>query len=99
MENPAPWTFGNGPRTYRNLRPFPYLNEDISIIKRTPVNDRVSVELRADFLNIFSRTVFGLGTGGDQYGAVLNANLLDNPFVAPGKITSQSNDPTEFSLG
>ena len=63
-KNPAPWTFGNGPRTYGNLRPFHYLNEDISIIKRTPVNDRVSVELRADFLNIFNRIVFGLGRAG-----------------------------------
>ena len=43
---------------------LPYLNEDISIIKRTPVNDRVSVELRADFLNIFNRIVFGLGRAG-----------------------------------
>jgi hypothetical protein len=98
-KNPAPWTFGNGPRTYGNLRGFPYLNEDISIIKRTPVNDRVSVELRADFLNIFNRTVFGLGTGGDQYGAALNTNLLDNPFAPPGKISSQSNYPREIQFG
>jgi hypothetical protein len=59
-------TLGNGPRTYGNLRRFPYLNEDISIIKRTPVKDRVSVELRADFLNLFNRTVFGLETGGTR---------------------------------
>jgi hypothetical protein len=94
-KNPAPWTFGNGPRTYGNLRRFAYLNEDISMIKRTPVNDRVSIEIRADFLNIFNRTVFGLGTGGDQYGSVLNANS----GAVAGQISSQSNYPREIQFG
>ena len=26
--------------------------------------------VRVDFLNVFNRTVFGLSTGGDQYGSV-----------------------------
>jgi hypothetical protein len=95
FRDPAPWTFGNGPRTYGNLRMFPYLNEDISMIKRTPLNDRVSIELRADFLNIFNRTVFGLGTGGDQYGSVLN----DNFGNVPARISSQSNYPREIQFG
>jgi hypothetical protein len=87
-EDPAPFTFGNGPRTYGGLRRFAYLNEDISLIKRTSVNDRVSVEFRADFLNIFNRTIFGLGTGGDQYGSALNT-LIDR----------QSNYPREIQFG
>ena len=74
---------------------FPYLNEDISMIKRTPVNDRVSIELRADFLNIFNRTVFGLGTGGDQYGSVLN----DKVGNVPARISSLSNYPREIQFG
>src|SRR5438128_6906842 len=37
-KDPTPWTFGNGPRTYGNLRQFPYFNEDISIIKGTHLN-------------------------------------------------------------
>jgi len=92
--DPAPFTFGNGPRTYGGLRQFAYLNEDISIIKRTYLNERVSVEFRADFLNIFNRTVFGLGTGGDQYGSAWNANRF-----APGTISSQSNYPREIQFG
>ena len=87
-ENPAPFTFGNGPRTYGGLRRFAYLNEDISLIKRTNVNDRASVEFRADFINVFNRTVFGLGTGGDQYGTSLNT-----------LINSQSNYPREIQFG
>jgi len=87
-EDPAPFTFGNGPRTYGGLRRFAYLNEDISIIKRTSLNERASIEFRADFLNIFNRTVFGLGTGGDQYGSALNT-LID----------SQSNYAREIQFG
>jgi hypothetical protein len=69
---PDKFSLGNAPRTLGNAGWFAYLNEDISIIKRTSVNERVSVEFRADFLNVFNRTVFGLGTGGDQYGSTLN---------------------------
>ena len=52
------------------------------------MNERVSVEFRADFLNIFNRTVFGIGTGGDQYGTAFN-NLIN----------SQSNYPREIQFG
>jgi hypothetical protein len=94
FEPPAPFTFGNGPRTYGGLRRFAYLNEDFSIIKRTSVNERVSIEFRADFFNIFNRTVFGLGTGGDQYGSALS-----NFANSPGMITSQSNYAREIQFG
>ena len=60
----------------RNARRFAYLNEDISIIKSTNVNERVSIDFQADFLNIFNRTVFGIGTGGDQYGSAFT-NLFN----------------------
>lgn len=89
--DPAPSTFGNAPRISGELRGFAYLNEDISIIKTTRVNERVSVEFRTDFLNIFNRTVFGLGTGGDQYGSALATNGLWSP--------SQSNYPREIQFG
>ena len=37
--------------------------KDFSIIKGTNVNERVSIEFRADFLNIFNRVGFRLGDG------------------------------------
>lgn len=52
------------------------------------MNERVSVEFRADFLNVFNHTVFGLGTGADQYGSTLN-HLGNN----------QSNVPREIQFG
>jgi Carboxypeptidase regulatory-like domain/TonB dependent receptor-like, beta-barrel len=89
FRSPDPFTFGDASRTLGSVRRFSYLNEDISIIKRTQITERVSVDFRADFLNAFNRTVFGLGTGGDQYGTL----------VGSGLINSQSNVPREIQFG
>ncbi len=91
FQDPPPYTFGNAPRTFGGLRGFAYLNEDFSIIKSTNVNERVSIEFRVDFLNLFNRVVFGLGSGGDQYGSVLSTNNLWGG--------SQSNIPREIQFG
>jgi len=93
---PAKYTFGNGPRTDGDLRSFFYLNEDISIIKRTNITERVNVEFRADFLNIFNRTVFGFDQGGDQYGSILGGNAVAFGF---GRIGNQGNYPREIQFG
>ncbi|MEW5974182.1 MAG: TonB-dependent receptor [Acidobacteriota bacterium] len=93
---PAPFTFGNAPRTDGDIRSFFYLNEDVSIIKRTNINERVNVEFRADFLNIFNRTVFGFDQGGDQYGSILGGNALAFGF---GRVGQQGNYPREIQFG
>jgi hypothetical protein len=93
----APWTFGNGQQIYSNARRFPYLDEDLSLSKKTLVTEGVSVEIRADFLNVFNRTVFGLGSGGDLYGSVLFNNTVGSPSF--GTISSQSNVPREIQFG
>jgi hypothetical protein len=77
-------------------RRLPYMDEDISVIKSTKITERVSVDFRADFLNIFNRTVFGLGTGGDMYGSSLNNQIGGGPF---GIMSSQSNTPREIQFG
>ena len=99
----GPYTFtqlgGNAPRTDGAIRRFPYYNEDISILKRTSINERVGVEFRADFLNIFNRTLFGFDQGGDQYGSILQGNNLGGGLGSFGHITSQSNFPREIQFG
>src|SRR5207249_5008539 len=72
----APYTFGNAPVLDGNIRDFPFYQEDISIIKRTNITERVSVEFRADFLNAFNRVLFGFDQGGDQHG-----QISENRFV------------------
>lgn len=76
-----------------------YYNEDISIIKRTNINERISVEFRADFLNMFNRVVFGFDQGGDQYGNVLQGNGIDSGIGSFGHILSQGNVPREIQFG
>jgi hypothetical protein len=78
---PDTYTFRNAPRTFGNARRFTYLNEDFSIIKSTNVNERMSVEFRVNFLNIFNRTVFGNGIGGDQCGSVVTSSEITNPII------------------
>ena len=96
---PAPFTFGNGARTDGDARRFPFLSEDISIIKRTMITERVNVEFRADFLNIFNRTVFGFDQGGDQYGSVIQGTQISSGAGGFGHVTSQSNFPREIQFG
>lgn len=89
--------FGDAPATLGGAgRRLPYFDEDISLIKRTNVTERVNVEFRADFLNIFNRTVFGLGTGGDMYGSILANGVGSSSF---GVMSSQSNTPREIQFG
>ncbi len=93
------YSLGNAPRTNGDIRRFPYYNEDFSIIKRTQITERVKVEFRADFLNIFNRTVFGFDQGGDQYGNTIQGTVLDWGSGSFGHVTSQGNFPREIQFG
>ena len=97
--DPAPFTLGNAPKTDGNIRNPNYYNEDISIIKTTNINERVSIQFRADFLNMFNRVVFGFDQGGDQYGNVLQGNGIDSGIGGFGHILSQGNVPREIQFG
>jgi len=93
------WTLGNAPRTDGAIRRFSYLNEDISLLKRTAITERVNLEFRADFLNLFNRTLFGFDQGGDQYGSILQGNNVGAGIGGFGHVTSQSNFPREIQFG
>ena len=96
---PPKWTLGNAPRSDGGVRLPAYLNEDISLLKRTPITERVHLELRADFLNIFNRVVLGPDQGGDQYDAVLQGNALSGGPGSFGLLTNQGNYPREIQFG
>ncbi|PYV22922.1 MAG: hypothetical protein DMG27_17000 [Acidobacteria bacterium] len=89
------FTLGNESRTDGDLRRFPTYNEDFSIIKRTAITERVIIEFRGDFLNIFNRTLFGFDQGGDQYGSVLQG-LTSGGL---GRVGGQANFPREIQFG
>ena len=96
---PSKYTFGNAPPTNGGIRRFPYFTEDISLLKSTSVSERVKLEFRADFLNLFNRTLFGFDQGGDQYGSVLQGNQLASGINGFGHVTAQSNFPREIQFG
>jgi hypothetical protein len=94
-----PWTLGDAPATDGSVRGFGWLDEDISLIKKTQIKERLNVEFRADFLNIFNRTVFGFDQGGDQYGSILQGNQVSAGLGGFGHITTQENFPREIQFG
>lgn len=86
---PSPFTFGNEPRSLDHGRSFAGQNEDITIGKRTNlVRERVKLDFRAEFFNIFNRHIYQPPGG--------FATPLGTPFEAAG---SGPNCPGPFSCG
>jgi hypothetical protein len=85
---PAPYTFGDAARNYSDMRGFAYLNEDISIMKRTYIDETKNVEFRVDIFNPFNRVVFANYAIG---------NIVGQPSY--GKVGGQSNLPREIQFG
>jgi hypothetical protein len=54
----APWTLGNAPRYFSDLRAPGYNNVDISIQKYFPVRESVRLQFRLDMFNAFNHTNF-----------------------------------------
>jgi len=79
---PAPYTFGTAARSYTDLRSFPYYNESYGVVKRTPLRERINLTFRAEFFNVFNRTVFAAPASN-----VSNANF--------GRVSSQANTPRQ----
>jgi hypothetical protein len=82
---PQPFTFGTAARSYTDLRAFPFYDESWGLIKRTPITERVQLTFRAEFFNIFNRTVFGAPAG----------NISAANF---GRVSSQFNTPRQGQL-
>ena len=72
---PAPYTFGNESRTDPHLRAPGIANWDFSAYKNFPIarENRVSLQFRAEFFNIFNRVQFGYpgqGFGSSSFGQI-----------------------------
>src|SRR5262249_26960399 len=70
----APGTFGN---TGRNvLRGPKFFNRDLGLLKTTRITERVAVQFRAEFFNVFNNVNFQLPNGrltSDAYGTISSA--------------------------
>jgi hypothetical protein len=54
-----PWTFGNEPRVDASLRQQGVVNFDFAVFKRTSIMERLNVEFRAEFFDLFNHPQFG----------------------------------------
>ena len=84
--NPDAFSFGNGSRTYDDVRRDGYRNLDFSVIKNIGFREnRMKLQVRAEFLNVFNYVVFG--TPGN--------NINSSNF---GIVTTQGNRPRTIQL-
>jgi hypothetical protein len=75
-----PWTFGNEPRVDATLRQQGVVNFDFAVFKRTTIMERLNVEFRAEFFDIFNHPQFGPPNGtltSSTFGVV--TNTVNNP--------------------
>jgi hypothetical protein len=77
---PGPFQFGTAAPYQNALRNPIFLNESVSLVKRTKIGERVDLETRADASNVLNRTAFG----------AINVNLSDANF---GRPTAVQNGP------
>jgi hypothetical protein len=75
-----PWTFGNEPRVDATIRQQGVNNFDFAVFKRTTIYERMGIELRAEFFNLFNHPQFGPPNGTETsptFAAV--TNTVNNP--------------------
>jgi hypothetical protein len=74
---PAPFTFGNVARTLPDVRSPGRRNYDLSLQKRFPVKERLSVLFRAEAFNLTNTPYFsgpGVGLGSGTFGVISSAS-------------------------
>jgi hypothetical protein len=67
FSQPAPFTFGNAPRELTNVRGGGVNNSDFALFKDTHLTERLKLQFRAEFFNLFNRVQFG--EPGQTFGA------------------------------
>jgi hypothetical protein len=87
FSQPAPFTFGNTPRTLPDVRAPGTQNIDLSLFKNFQLLERLTLQFRAEAFNVLNQVVFGSP----------NVVLSSGQF---GVISSQSNSPRtiQFAL-
>ncbi|MFL6302481.1 MAG: TonB-dependent receptor domain-containing protein [Candidatus Sulfotelmatobacter sp.] len=105
---PAPTgTFGNAPNLISSLRMPAYINEDLSLSKRTAIFERMDLQFQANFFNAFNRTIFS--SNGNANTFILNAGAPPPPTLESdsiktsntvfGIMTDQQNAPRIIQFG
>ena len=86
---PASFTLGNTGRTLPDVRGPGAANQDLSLIKNTRITDRVSVQLRFEYFNVFNTPQFALpntALGSGQFGRITGTQGLPRVGQVAAKI-------------
>jgi hypothetical protein len=84
--DPAAYTFGNEPRADQTLRQDGIINFDFAVFKKTYFTERMNLEFRTEFFNLFNRSQF----------AAPNTTLGAGTF---GQVTALANNPRLIQFG
>jgi hypothetical protein len=82
---PGTFQFGSTPRTLPDLRAGSTRNYDVSLFKNFRITERMQLQLRSEFFNLFNTPRFSAPGGSFGTGAF-------------GVVSSQANDPREMQL-
>jgi hypothetical protein len=101
---PTSGDFGNAPNLVSALRMPAYVNEDLSVSKRTKLYENVDLQFQANFFNALNRTVFSSGGNAQTFiinGAPqdLSTASLQNSNTIFGIMTSQQNGARIIQFG
>lgn len=102
---PAPGEFGNAPNLISALRMPAYINEDLSVSKRTTLHDNLALQFQANFFNALNHVIFS--NGGNASTFIINgappdlsaASLASNSQTVFGLMTAQQNAPRIIQFG
>jgi outer membrane receptor protein involved in Fe transport len=89
---PSTYGFGNESRTDPTLRGQGIDNWDISASKNTRLTERVGLEFRGEFFNMFNRVQFA------PPGTAYNPNTLKTAANTFGVVTAQNNSPRQIQF-
>ena len=87
------YEFGDMPRVTGEVRSNRYLNEDMSLIKRTQLTEGIDLNFHVDAFDVFNRHVFNHATNLTPFGPSYNQST--NSF---GLINSTINGPRSLQL-
>jgi hypothetical protein len=78
--------FGNAPAVLGNARLHPFLSENVSLLKKTSITERFTLELRGEFFNFFNRHRFGQPEQNLDAGNFGEATVLPYAIYPPRQV-------------
>jgi hypothetical protein len=104
---PAPFTFGNEPRTLASARAFGGRNENFTLGKKTNIiGERAVIDFRAEFFNIFNRHILQQPGGAGGFGPQLGTPFTPASYTVGGQAfasgfgaVSQASGPRTIQFG